>query len=144
MNEVLLFLQVSDKAAEKLPAVIETAAKSPLGILALIVIALSLLGYSYFRKAREKTRQIMFALMLSAAVAFAIAVMRTMSFRNEPTREIPVTEQARPNAPRPEPEDRPAEIKQETKGDISPAVAGVKGNVTITNNSGSTRKTPNK
>ena len=53
---------MSDVVAQ-LPEIIERAAASPLGILALMIVALSLLGFFFFREASERTRLATFALM---------------------------------------------------------------------------------
>jgi hypothetical protein len=63
--------------AEATPAIIAEAAKSPLGIFALMVMALSLLGYFYFREAAERTRTAMFLLLLAGVASFGVATFRT-------------------------------------------------------------------
>lgn len=60
----------------QLPAIIEQAAKSPLGLLALMVIALAGLGLVFFRSATERTRIMIFVLLLGGVAVFAIAAMR--------------------------------------------------------------------
>jgi hypothetical protein len=58
------------------PNVITAAAKSPLGILALIVLALSGIATAYFRESPVKVRVSMFVLMLLAAGLFAATVLK--------------------------------------------------------------------
>ena len=72
-----------DEFFRNAPKIIEEAAKSPLGIAALIVLAFTFLAFFYFRKASEATRLVIFgvmgagALMLLAILVAAHAVQRT-------------------------------------------------------------------
>lgn len=63
-------------AIEHMPAIIEQAAKSPLGLFALMVIALSILGFFFFRGAAERTRVAMFVLLFIGVASFGVAAMR--------------------------------------------------------------------
>jgi hypothetical protein len=45
---------------EQVPKIIAEASRSPLGIFALMIIFLSLLGFYFFRHASERTRIIVF------------------------------------------------------------------------------------
>jgi hypothetical protein len=63
-------------AIEHIPAIIEQAAKSPLGLFALMVIALSILGFVFFRGAAERTRIAMFVLLFVGVASFGVAAMR--------------------------------------------------------------------
>lgn len=63
-------------AIEHMPAIIEQAAKSPLGLFALMVIALSILGFVFFRGATERTRIAMFVLLFVGVASFGVAAMR--------------------------------------------------------------------
>lgn len=65
-----------DKVMEYAPAIIEKAAKSPLGLFALMIIALSILGFFFFRTSSERTRIGMFVLMFVGVVSFGIATIR--------------------------------------------------------------------
>lgn len=64
---------------KNLPAIIEMAAKSLLGLLALMIIALSILGFFFFRKASEKTRIGIFVLMFCGVVLFCFAALNLKS-----------------------------------------------------------------
>jgi hypothetical protein len=96
---------MSDVVAQ-LPEILEKAAASRLGILALMIVALSLLGFFFFRDASERTRLVTFAMMFIGAVVFGFAVVSDSgSFDAESTREgaqrsstVPSLESARPVA----------------------------------------------
>lgn len=61
---------------EHIPSIIEQAARSPLGLFALMVIALSILGFVFFRGAAERTRIAMFVLLFIGVASFGMAAMR--------------------------------------------------------------------
>lgn len=63
-------------AVQHIPAIIEQAAKSPLGLFALMVIALSALGFVFFRRSSERTRIAMFVMLFVGVVSFGVAAMR--------------------------------------------------------------------
>lgn len=65
-----------DELYQQLPAIIEQAAKSPLGLLALMVIALAGMAFVFFKEASEKARIGIFVLLLAGVAAFAVAAMR--------------------------------------------------------------------
>jgi hypothetical protein len=65
-----------DKLFEHLPAIITAAAQSQLGILALLVVALSVLAYFFFAKASEKARVGIFVLLFLGVVGFGVAMFR--------------------------------------------------------------------
>lgn len=62
-----------DEIFRQTPAIIEQAAKSPLGLLALMVIVLAALGLVFFKDASEKTRILIFVLLLAGAATFGYA-----------------------------------------------------------------------
>src|SRR5215472_7227210 len=68
-----------DKLIESAPEIIGEAAKSPLGIFALMILALSVLGFFFFRKSSERTRTAMFVLMFIGGASFGYATFRTAS-----------------------------------------------------------------
>jgi len=124
-------IQITEKAVESLPGVIEKAAQSPLGVLALMIVLIGMLGYTFFAKARMQIRMAMFVLMLVGVVAFGIAVARKMG--SSAVAQPPATRpEAQAPSQQPPPPAQPAKIEQTTKGDMSPAVVG--GNVTIIRN----------
>jgi hypothetical protein len=63
-----------DKLFEHLPAIITAAAQSLLGVLALLVVALSVLAYFFFAKASEKARVGIFVLLFLGVIGFAVAM----------------------------------------------------------------------
>jgi len=65
-----------DKLIEHLPAIITAAAQSFLGTFALLSIALAVLAYFFFAKAREKVRVAIFVLLFLGVLAFAAAMFR--------------------------------------------------------------------
>ena len=63
--------------AEQLPAIVAEAAKSPLGLFALMIISLSILGFYFFRQASERTRVGIFVMLFSGVAAFGASIVRT-------------------------------------------------------------------
>ena len=96
---------MSDVVAQ-LPEILERASASPLGILALMIVALSLLGFFFFREASERTRLATFALMFIGVAVFGFAVVGDSGSSDaESTREgvqpsstVPSIEASRPPA----------------------------------------------
>ncbi len=74
---------------EHMAGIIEQAAQSPLGLFALMVIALSTLGYFFFRTASEWTRIGMFVLMFIGVVSFGAATYRTTAIVDATTDSTP-------------------------------------------------------
>jgi hypothetical protein len=128
---------MQEKAVENLPKIIHEAAQSQLGILALMVVGIGLLGYFFFAKAKLKMRVGMFLVMFAGVVAFGIAVVRTQSIKEDHLQ----TDSAGPGKPSAPSTagcastgEKQTEIAQTTKGDASPAISCVNGSVTITVN----------
>ena len=67
------------KLTESAPDILEQAAKSPLGIFALMILALAVLGFFYFRKSSERTRTAIFVMMFVGVAFFGWATVRTAS-----------------------------------------------------------------
>jgi hypothetical protein len=65
-----------DKLFEHLPAILTAAAQSLLGILALLVVALSVLAYFFFAKASEGARLGIFVLLFLGVIGFTVAMFR--------------------------------------------------------------------
>lgn len=59
------------------PAILAEAAKSPLGVFALMILALSIIGFFFFREASERTRIGIFVLMFLGVASFGIAAARS-------------------------------------------------------------------
>ena len=68
-----------DQLLQSAPNIIGQAAKSPLGIFALMIIALSVLGFFFFRQSSEHTRIAMFVLMFVGVASFGAATLRSTS-----------------------------------------------------------------
>ena len=72
---------------EQIPNIIAEASRSPLGILALMIIVLSILGYVFFRNASERARIGTFVLMLLGVALFGYVILVA-----RPTAEEPLSE----------------------------------------------------
>ncbi len=68
-----------EKVFKYAPDIIEQAAKSPLGLFALMIMAISILCFFFFRKSSERTRIGIFVLMFVSVVSFGVATIRTTS-----------------------------------------------------------------
>jgi hypothetical protein len=65
-----------DNLIEHLPKIITAAAQSPLGILALLSVALSVLAYCFFAKSSEKVKVGIFVLLFLGVVGFGGAIVQ--------------------------------------------------------------------
>jgi hypothetical protein len=65
-----------DQLFKSLPDIIKAAAQSQLGILALLVVALSILAYVFFAKATVKVRVGIFVLLFAGVISFGVAMFR--------------------------------------------------------------------
>ena len=65
-----------DQLFKSLPDIIKAAAQSQLGILALLVVALSILAYVFFAKATVDVRVGIFVLLFAGVLGFGVAVLR--------------------------------------------------------------------
>ena len=90
-----------DKLAESLPQIITAAAQSHLGILALLVVALSVLAFFFFAKASEKVKVGIFVMLFLGVIAFGAAMFRV-------AQDSPTTPKAEPTVPK-------AELSSEAK-----------------------------
>lgn len=70
-----------DQLVGQAPAIIAEAAKSALGIFALMIMALSVIGFMFFRTSSERTRIAIFALMFLGVASFGVATVRSTSQR---------------------------------------------------------------
>jgi hypothetical protein len=79
------------------PKIIAAAATSILGVLSLIVLAVCLLAYGFFKQSGDRVKLGVFALMLVAAVGFGVSVLQetpapsTASAAPTPTTAPPAT-----------------------------------------------------
>lgn len=96
----------ADKIAGTIPDIIVAAAQSLLGFLALLVILLSFLAFSFFASASEKVRVGIFVLLFCAAVVvFGFAMFRVIS--DAPVSPTPVGPTPTPDPPDLKPPDYP-------------------------------------
>ena len=65
-----------DGLFEHLPAIISAAAQSVLGLFALLSVALAVLAYVFFARARVEVRIGIFVLLFAGVAAFGVAVFR--------------------------------------------------------------------
>lgn len=63
--------------AEHAPAIIAEAAKSPLGILALLCLLLAVLTYLFFRRSSDKIKIVIFIPLFCGVCGFAFAVLQS-------------------------------------------------------------------
>lgn len=66
-----------NKLLESAPGIIREAAKSPLGLFALMILVLAVLAFFFFRTASERTRVAIFLLLLIGVASFTVAIFRT-------------------------------------------------------------------
>jgi hypothetical protein len=67
-----------DQLFKSLPDVIKAAAQSQLGILALLVVALSILAYVFFAKSTVNVRVGIFVLLFAGVIGFGVAMFRSL------------------------------------------------------------------
>ena len=79
MRIVAAVLQDSGFVTKDWSAIIESASKSPLGILALMILLLGTLGYFFFKDADAKIKSAMFLAMLAGVVGYGVAISRANS-----------------------------------------------------------------
>ena len=65
-----------DSLFKNMPEIISRSASSPLGILALMIIVLAILGFLLFRRASERSRILIFVMLLLGVAVLAGVIMR--------------------------------------------------------------------
>jgi len=68
-----------DELVGQAPAILAEAAKSALGVFALMILALSIIGFFFFRQSSERTRVWVFVLMFLGVASFGVAAVRSAS-----------------------------------------------------------------
>lgn len=68
-----------DELVGQAPAILAEAAKSALGVFALMIMALSIIGFFFFRQSSERTRVWVFVLMFLGVASFGVAAVRSAS-----------------------------------------------------------------
>ncbi len=94
-----------DKFFEQAPKIIAEAAKSPLGIVALIILALSVLGFLFFADSPQLVRVGMFLVLVLGFGLFGVTVLRTLPQRRT---ELKAADQPDEKIATPAPESREA------------------------------------
>jgi hypothetical protein len=74
-----LVLQGSDLMPKDWTGIIQAASKSPLGILALMILFLGVLGYVFFKDAGAKIKVVMYLAMLGGVIGYGAAISRATS-----------------------------------------------------------------
>ena len=72
----IIILQESGLVTKDWTAIIESASKSPLGILALMILVLGSLGFYFFRDADPKIKAVIFLAMLGGVIGYGAAITR--------------------------------------------------------------------
>jgi hypothetical protein len=107
------FLENSmDSFLENAPKIIEEAAKSTLGLFALMILVLAFLSYTFFRHASIQIRTTIFILMFIGAMSYGFTIFRTIT----PTyiEKIPLSE----NFEKPPKTEKPLTIEISDEMDI--------------------------
>jgi hypothetical protein len=99
-------------ALDATPGIIASAAQSPLGILALTIIVLSVLAYLFFGRASERVRVAAFALLFVGAAGLGYAILRAQ----QPAATAEASKPAAPAA-RPPPKLVTIDLPVELEGD---------------------------
>ena len=73
-----------DALIENAPRIISEAAKSPLGLAALVVLAVSVLSYAFFRRTAEHVRLLVFIPTFAGLILLVIALADVDRFRPSP------------------------------------------------------------
>jgi len=106
-------------ALDAAPAIITSAAQSPLGLLALAVIVLSVLAYLFFGRASERARVAAFVLLVVGAAGLGFALLRGQpvpSTADDPRPSDKAMTKAAPEAD-PAPRTVSVDLPVETQGD---------------------------
>ena len=74
-----LVLQGSDLMPKDWTGIIQAASKSPLGILALMILFLGVLGYIFFKDADAKIKAVMYLAMLGGVIGYGVSISRATS-----------------------------------------------------------------
>ena len=79
MAIAMLLLQGSDLMPKDWTGIIQAASKSPLGILALMILFLGVLGYVFFKDADAKIKAVMYLAMLGGVIGYGAAISKATS-----------------------------------------------------------------
>ena len=110
-----------EPVADNAPQIIEAAAQSPLGILALLVLVVGIVAVLLFRESPDKVKLVCFSMIFAGAAGFGLAVL----WQATPDRAVPG--QAGPptvdpmEGPADEPEAAPATPREATPALAAPA-----------------------
>ena len=79
MGVTAALLQGPELVTKDWAEIIEAASKSPLGILALMILALATLAYVFFKDADSKIKACKYLAMLAGVIAYGVAISRANS-----------------------------------------------------------------
>ena len=68
-----IYRQRDEEGVKTVPDIIKAAAVSPLGIFALMIICLSVLGFAFFNKAHQYVKLVIFLCLFGGVVAFGFS-----------------------------------------------------------------------
>jgi hypothetical protein len=74
-----VLLQGPELVTKDWTSIIEAASRSPLGILALMILVLGTLGYVFFKDADSKIKALMYLAMLGGVIGYGVAISRANS-----------------------------------------------------------------
>jgi hypothetical protein len=74
-----MFQELSEPIVKNVPEIIKQASQSQLGILALLILVLTLLASYFFRSAAMKVRVLIWLVLFAAATAYAVEITRAAS-----------------------------------------------------------------
>jgi hypothetical protein len=75
----VLLLQTPDAMPKDWTGIIQAASKSPLGILALMILFLGVLGFYFFKDADAKIKAVMYLAMLGGVIGYGVSISRATS-----------------------------------------------------------------
>ncbi len=79
MASAMLLQQGADLLPKDWTGIIQAASKSPLGILALMILFLGVLGYVFFKDADAKIKAVMYLAMLGGVIGYGAAISKATS-----------------------------------------------------------------
>ena len=79
MAPTVFLLQGASPMPTDWTGIIQAASKSPLGILALMILMLGVVGYFFFKDADAKIKAVMYLAMLGGVIGYGMAISRATS-----------------------------------------------------------------
>ncbi len=79
MAPIVILLQGAGPMPTDWTGIIQTASKSPLGILALMILMLGVVGYFFFKDADAKIKAVIYLAMLGGVIGYGVAISHATS-----------------------------------------------------------------